>query len=323
MSKYGVTGLTNIGNTCFMNSVIQCLIHIPEFTKYIIKSDTVIADTPEADLFNKWKILNTELWKGHTTVKPQSFAQSLVKQPSFGNIVIGDQCDAHEFAVFLLDALHRAKSTPKSFSSSASAADVAWARAYAREHSTLVEMMHGQYSIQRHGKCGHTSTTYDPYGTIILPIPMSAAGATLNECFAAFVRPELMADAANLWHCDACATGVVAHKQFQLWRLPPILMITLKRFNGDMMKNNTRILFDDELDLAEYCNTDAETKLSTKYKLIGFTNHFGGMAGGHYTATCRNIDGKWYYYDDASVSHFVGDLAKFQASVYTMFWQRL
>jgi len=158
MSKYGVTGLTNIGNTCFMNSVIQCLIHIPEFTKYIIKSDTVIADTPEADLFNKWKILNTELWKGHTTVKPRSFAQSLVKQPSFGNIVIGDQCDAHEFAVFLLDALHRAKSTPKSFSSSASAADVAWARAYAREHSTLVEMHYGPHRQAGRSCRSHSET---------------------------------------------------------------------------------------------------------------------------------------------------------------------
>ena len=33
-SSGGLTGLLNLGNTCFMNSAIQCLVHTPEFAKY-------------------------------------------------------------------------------------------------------------------------------------------------------------------------------------------------------------------------------------------------------------------------------------------------
>jgi uncharacterized UBP type Zn finger protein len=33
-SPLGLTGLLNLGNTCYMNSAIQCLVHTPQFTKY-------------------------------------------------------------------------------------------------------------------------------------------------------------------------------------------------------------------------------------------------------------------------------------------------
>lgn len=329
MSKYGVTGLTNIGNSCFMNSVIQCLIHIPTFTKLIVKSDIVIEDSPEKELYNKWKVLNTELWKGHISIRPQTFAQSLIRQPSFGNIVIGDQCDAHEFTTFLLDALHRAKSQhisePTSLypkKSKHSDAQDAWVKTYMKEYSEFVDMMHGQYSISRTGKCGHESITYDPYGTIILPILTTTMEIDITDCLAAFIKPELMADKDNLWYCDTCAKGTIAYKQFSLWRLPPVLMLTLKRFNAGMRKINTLINFSDELDLADCCHIDAGIT-QTKYKLVGFTNHFGSLAGGHYTAVCKNIDGKWYHYDDASVSYMSNgcdDFSKFKSSIYTMFW---
>lgn len=37
-------------------------------------------------------------------------------------------------------------------------------------------------------------------------------------------------------------------------------------------------------------------------------NHYGGMGGGHYTATCKNMqDGKWYKFDDSHVSPASGE----------------
>lgn len=39
------------------------------------------------------------------------------------------------------------------------------------------------------------------------------------------------------------------------------------------------------------------------YDLIGVSNHFGGMGGGHYTAYAYNyVTQQWYYFDDSSIS---------------------
>jgi len=52
-----------------------------------------------------------------------------------------------------------------------------------------------------------------------------------------------------------------------------------------------------------FANTLRDAPEPVYYDLIGVSNHFGSLNGGHYTANCKNPEsGKWYNYNDSSVS---------------------
>lgn len=57
------------------------------------------------------------------------------------------------------------------------------------------------------------------------------------------------------------------------------------------------------LDIAPYIKMDYKAAgVQPVYDLYGVSNHFGSLNGGHYTAYGKNIDGKWYNFNDSSVS---------------------
>ena len=129
---------------------------------------------------------------------------------------------------------------------------------------------------------------------------------TLDDLFDFFCSDEYL-DNDNEWTCLKCKNKVKAKKNFSLYFLPRILIICLKRFSreqsyfGDYSKNNELINFPlENLDLGKYvCGPD---KNYSKYDLFAVSQHFGGTGGGHYTAVCKNYDGKWYDYNDSSCS---------------------
>ena len=116
---------------------------------------------------------------------------------------------------------------------------------------------------------------------------------TLQECLSLFIEPEILS-ADEAWFCPSCKKHREATKQLTLWRLPPILIIQLKRF---MFKNpyykekiNKFIQFPlENLDMTEFCCLDSPQVEQQRpiYDLYATINHHGGMFGGHYTAYAR------------------------------------
>jgi ubiquitin C-terminal hydrolase len=90
-------------------------------------------------------------------------------------------------------------------------------------------------------------------------------------------------------------------KKISFWSFPNILVIDFKRFNSKNQKNQILISFPlDDLDLSKY--VIGYKKNSYIYELYGVCNHSGGVQGGHYTACVKNANGKWYHFNDTSVS---------------------
>eukprot|EP01022_Parablepharisma_sp_SALTPOND_P000922 TRINITY_DN105258_c1_g1_i1.p1 TRINITY_DN105258_c1_g1~~TRINITY_DN105258_c1_g1_i1.p1 ORF type:complete len:1270 (+),score=160.59 TRINITY_DN105258_c1_g1_i1:129-3812(+) len=127
---------------------------------------------------------------------------------------------------------------------------------------------------------------------------------TIYDCLDAFSKEEQL-DQANLWDCAKCKAKVQGVKNVALCKLPPILIIHLKRFKQRttsfyVTTNKIEEFVDypiDGLDLGKYAVSPEKEK--TRYNLFGVTNHFGGTGGGHYTAVCKNEPkDQWVEFDD-------------------------
>ncbi|XP_058000444.1 ubiquitin carboxyl-terminal hydrolase 8-like isoform X2 [Hevea brasiliensis] len=96
-----------------------------------------------------------------------------------------------------------------------------------------------------------------------------------------------------MWFCPSCKKHHQASKQLDLWRLPEILVIHLKRFSYTrFMKNKLEAYVDfpvDDLDLSAYFSYK-NGQLSYRYMLYAISNHYGSMGGGHYTAFVHPLD---------------------------------
>lgn len=88
-------------------------------------------------------------------------------------------------------------------------------------------------------------------------------------------------------YCPGCKEHRQASKKLDLWRLPEILVIHLKRFSySRYTKNKLETYVDfpvDDLDLSMYI-ANKSTQASFRYVLYAISNHYGSLGGGHYTA---------------------------------------
>uniref|UniRef100_A0A673HWN3 Ubiquitin carboxyl-terminal hydrolase n=1 Tax=Sinocyclocheilus rhinocerous TaxID=307959 RepID=A0A673HWN3_9TELE len=145
----------------------------------------------------------------------------------------------------------------------------------------------------------------------------------LRECIELFTTMETLGE-HDPWYCPTCKKHQQATKKFDLWSLPRILVVHLKRFSYNRCwrdKLDTVVDFPiRDLNMSEFvCDPKADPYV---YDLIAVSNHYGGMGGGHYTAYSKNkMDGKWYYFDDSSVSSSTEDQIVTKAA-YVLFYQR-
>ncbi|GCC35578.1 hypothetical protein chiPu_0014064, partial [Chiloscyllium punctatum] len=149
------------------------------------------------------------------------------------------------------------------------------------------------------------------------------SSVALRECIDLFTTMETLGE-HDLWYCPTCKKHQQATKKFDLWSLPKILVVHLKRFSYNRYwrdKLDTLVEFPiRDLNMSEFVyNPKAGPCI---YDLVAVTNHYGGMGGGHYTAYAKNkIDGQWYYFDDSSVSGASEDQIVTKAA-YVLFYQR-
>lgn len=156
-------------------------------------------------------------------------------------------------------------------------------------------------------------------------------GITLDDCFRNFTKPETL-DQANLWYCSKCKEHRQARKTMEIWKLPDVLILSLKRFEyrNEILRDKLDAFVDfplTDLDMAPYCLEKADDG-HLEYDLYAVSNHYGSMGFGHYTAFAKSWrDGNgekfpgWYSFDDSHVSPVMAQQVKTNAA-YILFYKR-
>lgn len=149
-------------------------------------------------------------------------------------------------------------------------------------------------------------------------------GITLQDCLEEFTKEEQLGE-DDLWYCPRCKKHQQATKKFDIWAVPDILVVHLKRFsNSRMLRDKIDAFVDfpvEGLDLEAFCVEREVTKRiaaqansvdgsgltdlgeSVVYDLYAVDEHLGGLGGGHYRAYAKvHSTGKWYHFDDSFVN---------------------
>lgn len=293
-------GLMNRGNTCYMNSTLQALMHLPPLSYALLMLDAdqlhgrfgrQASDRFDA-LQEMAKLANRTMTRrsNSSPAAPVAFIANLKQYAR--TLVKFRQEDAHEFLRFLLDAMQhscvaRAPKTLKPFDP-------------LRETTIVHKIFGGKLrSRVQCSRCKHNSDTFDPILDLSLDI-RNLRSNTLSAALDNFTSVDHLTGSEK-YRCENCKKPVNATKQFTIHQAPVVLTIHLKRFTLTGQKISKQIAFGDDLVLQKDVLSEGVPK--QRYKLHSVVHHHGsGPNSGHYVASVRGTSGRaWYEMNDSSV----------------------
>ncbi|KAM6238181.1 ubiquitin carboxyl-terminal hydrolase 2 isoform 1-T1 [Porphyrio hochstetteri] len=315
----GLTGLRNLGNTCFMNSILQCLSNTKELRDYCLQNqylrDLNNNSRMRTALMSEFAKLIQLLWTSspNESVSPSEFKTQIQRYaPRF---VGYNQQDAQEFLRFLLDGLHsevnrvlvrpRASTDTLDHLPDDEKSRQMWRRYQEREDSRISDLFVGQLkSSLTCSECGYCSTAFDPFWDLSLPIPKKSYGeVTLMDCLRLFTKEDVL-DGDEKPTCCRCKARTRCTKKFSIQKFPKILVLHLKRFSEARIRTSKLTTFVNfqlkDLDLREFASQSCN---HTVYNLYAVSNHSGTTMGGHYTAYCKSpVSSEWHSFNDSRVT---------------------
>jgi ubiquitin C-terminal hydrolase len=359
-TERGLCGLVNLGNTCFMNTALQCLLHTPHLTHLFLsnrycndgrnltihKTSSVVEHTR---WINRWNEISRYMWNKETSydrrliISPILFIQDtinlaqkldMVEFSGFG------QKDCVEFMLFAIDRLHQCLSFETTMSIQGEpqtdldrhAVDAykSWIKFFQKEYSDILPIFYGQYHVKvstynSHDELTESSYLYEPFNSLTLDIPLEHS-QTMED-----TRPITIYDCIrhtfSKEHIPSNDKGDYKNKTTTIWKLPTILIVTLKRYAGlnkdhrhvDIPIMNTNVSESVDLDMSEFIT--GYNPQNGRYRLYAVVHHIGGLDSGHYYASIRHADGQWYCMDDSSI-HRV-DISSVKRNVYALLYQHI
>ncbi|RDW90490.1 putative ubiquitin C-terminal hydrolase [Aspergillus mulundensis] len=300
-SPEGYSGLKNLSNTCYLNSLLSQLFMNVGFRDFMLRLNLTEPSTSQRLLNETKKVFGymQESWlKGF---EPQAFVESI---RTYDNepVDVTIQMDVDEFYNLLFDRWEAQISNPE-------------------DRKKFRSFYGGQLVQQIKSKeCDHISERLEPFSAIQCDIK---GKASLEESLQAYVEGEIMqggkcATINNKYSCTSCGRHVDAVKRACLKDVPDNLIFHLKRFDFDMVtmmrsKINDQFEFPDRVDMTpftvDYLSNSSVNTQQDVFELVGVLVHSGTAESGHYYSYIRerpsvNGSGTWVEFNDSDVSRF-------------------
>lgn len=298
-------GLANLGNTCYVNTTVQCLGHCHEFLKFILTTKHL-----ENTFASELAEIYDELYVKKNNISPNKFIKFLKNTITCLDIL--EQNDINEFLSLFLDRLNRHcsssihvskkdliekyKYTNSDFDLQRFKMDMSWYEKTGKEYSPVVPLFNGQSISQIVcGNCDKIFHNYEIYLNLMLPVTETTSN--IYDCLNEYFKAEHINTDSQIWTCDSCKHKSRSTKTIKLWRNPCILIVSLKRFTPELRKNSKKIDIPETLDISPY----SLTNYSNNYTLVAVAHHCGSYNSGHYYAMCKGRDEVWYECDDLDI----------------------
>ncbi|KAL2613060.1 hypothetical protein R1flu_024752 [Riccia fluitans] len=340
----GLVGLMNEGNTCYLNSCLQCLTHLLPLASSVQRSLQDLgqrrgsgrAGSSERDFSNlpellaySFRQLVRDLWQrpAFSATSARTFLQCVqVWAPQFAG---HSQHDAQEVLRAILDGLHEALNKvttsppyrdlyvdPKP---EEELAELTWRYHKLCQDSIIQDIFCGQLqSTIECCTCRRKSHCFDPFLDLSLPFPKNAGESSRRDQFrggqskARVTLQDCLSafvapeqlEGSNKYYCPSC-------KRF------------FKSDRYSYQKDDTPVYYLVKgLDLTDFLPPRRFGKEAVIYDLYGVCCHVGSLSGGHYTALCKNWENDmWYCFNDSSVSP-TQESAVISSSAYILFYQQ-
>lgn len=319
----GLSGLLNLGNSCFLNAIIQCLNYSEEFSKFLNNDELEVKDNSDGKMLIEYNELRKLMTARNCVISPKRFYKYFMdcaKENNRDNFLNYQQNDAGECLQFILEMFHNSLSRCVNIDIKGKIEDhtdkiakecfTAHKNFYENDYSELLNIFSAiQVTSVVEKETNKTSSIIcEPYMTLMLPIPIKQKNESihLKDCFNLYVEEEILEK----------------HKKYtRFWSLPNTLIIILNRFyNSNLRKNQVCVEFDHNsiLDLSDY--VIGYNSGHYKYQLYAVCNHSGALEGGHYTSYVKTT--KWYHFNDDVIEE-LGKHKIVSQKAYILFFKKI
>ena len=293
-------GLHNLGQTCYFNSLVQCLLHSPLFRDTI---ERVPQPALSVDVLRELRLLFKRMTSNNSQehLSPSRCFSAAIRIPECQEAGMSKtrQEDAGEFFLRLIEHF-REKFQPL--------------------YDVFEGYLQSTHTCQR---CSHSSTNIHPFTLLSLSFPATSyyhnqyntsRTHDIYNLLDDFVTPEIIFD----YRCDYCPVQNPTEKNLRIYSTPKILVLQLGRFSG-LNKIDEYVRFPSQLRLNYGSADNSEYQL---YRITGVIVHEGpNIESGHYISYFA-VGDNWIKANDSSVQEVPWDIVR-KEKIYLMFYVRL
>ena len=322
-------GLYNLGNTCYMNSCLQNLIHCKFFIKKLVKINErkkITNNTPITSEFfylchkisNKneeignptdfKKIFSTKHkeYKGHSQLDSQEFCRILLEDM---NYELNEVKNKSEYKELSTDGKTK-KQCDKEFDSLFKS----------RENSIIIDTFYGQIINIFTCKCNYETYSFQKVLDLPLLLPDGDKPISLNKLLDEYFEGDSIQFSSK---CKKCGKKTEHKKEIRISQPSNVLILSFQRINERTQKKNvSEIKFSEKLSLKKYVERDCGFYNESQYELFGIIFHKGKINFGHYFTYIKIDERDWYEFNDSKVTYIGREINTTSSSVYALFYQK-